>query len=408
MIRRNYTRFILALFIAISFSLKLTFVLHYKNELSLSSDDLNYIKSAVVLLKTNLLTYHGFNEPTVFIMPLYPIFVAACFKIFGYGIIGLQAVRIVQSIISCLTILLVYLISKKLFDKNISLLSAGFTSFYIPNITTVGFFLTETLFTFLFMLLIYISLEFTVYPSLRKFSIIGLVFALVTLCRPTIALFPAILGLYILIKNIPLVNVLKLLSAMMISFLIILSPWWIRNYKEYKEFIPLSAASGNPMLQGTYVDYKQTPENIVYYKLGKNSFETNKSEMQAAKTRIKNELKNDFWGYFNWYTIKKTILLWYSPFYWKEYFGIKKTSVIVFHYIMLLGLPGLIIASMSNFKKYFVFVSLILYFNAVHCIYMAFDRYSFPLMPILSIFSSFLIVKIISFFSNPKTKFLIL
>ena len=65
------------------------------------------------------------------------------------------------------------------------------------------------------------------------------------------------------------VEMVKLGSIMFIMFGVIMSPWWIRNYLEYGEFIPLAASSGNPFLQGTYINYEQTPENVVYYKLGK-------------------------------------------------------------------------------------------------------------------------------------------
>ena len=41
--------------------------------------------------------------------------------------------------------------------------------------------------------------------------------------------------------------------------------------------------------------------------------------------------------------------------------------------------------------RYFLPASIILYFNFIHCIYMAFDRYAFPLMPLVSIFTGYLI-----------------
>ena len=125
---------------------------------------------------------------------------------------------------------------------------------------------------------------------------------------------------------------------MAITFVIIISPWWIRNYREYGMFIPLAASSGNPMLQGTYINYEQTPENIVYYKLGKNALETNQNEVETAKKRMIEGFKNDFWRYLKWYTIDKTLLFWRTGFYWREFLGVNQYQVILFHYIILLGL----------------------------------------------------------------------
>jgi 4-amino-4-deoxy-L-arabinose transferase-like glycosyltransferase len=391
----------LLLIICASFIFKLYLIITYKNRLTLSSDDLNYIKSAIALLRSGIFTFHNYNEPTVFVMPLYPFFLAALFKVFGYGLLGFQAVRIVQAIISCASIFIIFLIAKKLFNRKVAFIASFFYAFYIPNIITSGYFLTETLFAFLLILLIYLSLIFAESPSKLKFAGLGLLYTVATLCRPTIAIFPVLLIIYCLVKKIKLKNLIAPFLAFSFIFILIMTPWWVRNYKEYGEFIPLSAASGNPMLQGTYTDYKQTPDNTVYYKLGKNAFETNKNEVNVAKMRMKSEFKKDFWGYLNWYTVKKTIFLWYSAFYWKPFFGISSTFVVGTHYILLLGIPVLIYCLFKNFRYHFLPASIIAFFNIVHCYYMTFDRYAFPLMTLLSIYSAYLFSGI---FSNNRLK----
>ncbi len=392
----------LFLIICISFILKLFLIFIYKNRLTLSSDDLNYIKSAVALLKSGIFTFHNYNEPTVFVMPLYPFFLAALFKIFGYGLIGLQAVRVTQAIISCASILMVFLTAKKLLNVKAAFIAAVFYAFYIPNIVTSGYFLTETLFTFLLITMIYLSVVFVESPSILKFTGLGILFTMATLCRPTVALFPVILLIYCLLRKLKFKDLLGPFAAFSLVFALIMTPWWVRNYKEYGEFIPMTAASGNPMLQGTYVDYKQTPENTIYYKLGNNAFETNKIEVSVAKTRMKTEFKKDFWGYLNWYTVKKTIYLWYSAFYWKHFFGIGSIPVLGMHYILLLGIPVLIYCLFKNFRYHFLPAAIIIYFNIAHCYYMTFDRYAFPLITILSLYSAYLFSGLFS--KTPKTK----
>ena len=188
----------------------------------------------------------------------------------GYGIAGIQTVRVFQALLSCVTIVLIYLIAENLFNNKIAIFSAFLVAFYIPNITTAGYLLTETLFTTLLYLLIYLSLEFSKAPNYLKFITLGIVWALAVLCRPTIAIYPIFLFVYlILYKKLNLLRLFQLGTIMTLTFIILMSPWWIRNFVEVGEFIPLTASSGNPMLQGTYIDYIQTPENTVYYKLGK-------------------------------------------------------------------------------------------------------------------------------------------
>ena len=384
-------------FILISFAFKTCIILSQGNKLNLASDDLNYIKSAVALVKKGIFVFHEYNEPTVFVTPTYPLFLAIIFKIFGYGFLGLQIARIIQAILSSITTLLVYLTGEDLFNKKIALIASFLVSFYFPNIITPGYFLTETLFTVLLMLLLYLSLKFSKNPKPSQFIVLGAIWAVSTLCRPTIALYPLLLFFSLFInKKLNIKSTLKLGSAMILSFIIIMSPWWIRNYMQYQMFIPLAESSGNPLLQGTYVGYNQTSENIVYYKIGKNALETNKTEVEVAKKRIAEGFRKDFWGYLKWYTIDKTLLLWGTIFYWRQYVGITFYNILPFHYLILMGFFIIPVLLFKDFKKYSLPVSILAYFNVVYCVYMSFDRYAFPLLPILSIFSSSLIYTLVS------------
>lgn len=405
---------LLAMFIALSMIIKLLMILKYKNQLTLASDDINYVKSAVALLKNRIFTYHNFNEPTVFITPLYPFFLAVIFKIFGYGLAGFQAARIIQAILSCITIVFVFKIAKELLDARVAVIASFMVAFYLPNITAAGYFLTETLFAGLLYALIYFSLKMSKDLNIKNSLFLGCLWAVTTLCRPTIALYPVLLFMHVLLYHrTAVLRLIKPGIIMLAAFSIIMLPWWIRNYMEYGEFIPLAASSGNPMLQGTYINYEQTPQNIVYYKMGKNYYETDKNELETARYRIITEFKRDFLGYLKWYTLGKTYLFWGTAFYWKSFFGINAVYAYTQHYILLIGFIGIMILiwesgnfrgfrkansemEVESFFKYFLPISIILYFNIVHCVYMAFDRYAFPVMPTLSIFSAFFIVRMYS------------
>jgi 4-amino-4-deoxy-L-arabinose transferase-like glycosyltransferase len=393
--KKIYT--LLLVFSLISFIIKLVLIFTQGNNLTLFSDDLNYVKSAVALVKKGIFVFHEYNEPTVFITPVYPFFLAGIFKIFGYGFSGFQAARIIQAVLSSVTIILVFLIAKRLFDKKTALISAFLVSFYFPNIVTTGYFLTETLFSTLLALLIYLSFRFSSAASLKEldFGLLGIIWAIAALCRPTIALYPAILFLYLFAsKRINLKKAMKLGASMTISFIILMSPWWLRNYREYNEFIPLAASSGNPMLQGTYINYLQTPENIVYYKLGKNAFETNKIEVEVARKRMRDGFKQNFAEYLKWYTVGKTKLFWGTVFYWREFMGISLYAVIPMHYLILLGFAGIFMASYLKFPTHILIPGLLFYFNTVHCYYMAFDRYAFPIIPLLCVYTGYFISSI--------------
>jgi 4-amino-4-deoxy-L-arabinose transferase-like glycosyltransferase len=376
--------------ITLSFIIKLIFIFKYNNSITLSSDDLNYIKSAAVLIRNGILTYSSYNEPSVFIMPLYPYFVAAVFRIFGAGFIGLQALRVIQALISCTTILAAYFAAKYLFNSKAAIITAFFVSFYVPNIVCTGYALTETFFTAVFMVLICLSLKFSIQLRYTNFLILGILWTAATLIRPTVGLYPLILFIYLLIYHkYKVLKLLKLGVVMVIPFLIIITPWWIRNYNEFGSFIPLTASGGNPTLQGTYIYYEQKPGEIDYYNPGKNSIETNRIEMNLAQKRIREGFKKNFLGFLAWYTLGKTAYFWGSPFYWQEYLGIPKIAVILYHAFLLSGFIGIFSLFKKNFSKYLLPVLTLLYFNIIHCISMAFDRYAFPLIPILTMFTAY-------------------
>lgn len=392
--KKNTTSISLAILINSSLIIKLFIIIKYGRFLTLSSDDLNYIKSGIILLEKGILTYQSFTEPTVFITPGYPVFLAFIFSLAGHDYFGIQVVRVVQALFSSLWIILVFYIAKELSNERTALISAILVSFYMPNITTPGYIMTETLFTTLLLLLVYYSLIFSAKPKISKFIILGSIWAAATLCRPTIALYPVLLIIYLrLYCRISVKRLLKLSAVMLFTFALIMLPWWLRNFQEYGEFIPLAASSGNPMLQGTYIDYKQAPEDVINYQLGKNSFETNKIEIQTAMIRIKSEINKDLWGYLKWYAVGKTKAFWSSAFYWKEFLGVNHYLVLSYHYVLLLGFAGMAYIIRKGFTRFILPISAIFYFNLTHCVFMAFDRYAFPVMPLLTIFCSVFLVK---------------
>ena len=189
----------LSLIVLISFIVKLYLILTEGNNLTLFSDDLNYIKSATALVKKNIFVFWEYNEPTVFIAPVYPLFLAGIFKIFGYGFAGMQAGRIAQGVLSSITIILVFYIALLVSNKGAAFISALLVAFYFPNIVTVGFFLTETLFTTLLILLLYLSIKYSHTLKTWEFMVLGLVWVVSTLCRPTIGLYPLIYFIYLFI-----------------------------------------------------------------------------------------------------------------------------------------------------------------------------------------------------------------
>ncbi len=383
-----YAIFVLAL-ILITTILKLLLIFNYPQILSVHSDDINYYMSAVYFLKRGILTYRTFNEATVFIMPLYPLFLSGVLKIFGIGVWGLQAVRIVQTGLSALSIIFVYLTANKLFNKKAALISAAIFSFYPPNLVTPGYILTECIFTFILLALIYFSFKFADNLSISKVFILSLIWVLAVFCRPTVLFYPCFYLLYLFInKYRSLAECIKFAVTMALIFILIALPWWVRNYNEYQTFIPLTVSSGNPLLQGTYINYIQTTENKTNYEVGKTTLETDNIERNAAYKRIREGFKNHFLKYLCWYTLGKTFYFWALPFYWIDVMGISYWLAVVYHIFILISAACAIFKGIKErlFMKCSLIVFIALYFNFVYCVYMSFDRYAYPIIGVICIY----------------------
>jgi hypothetical protein len=219
---------------------------------------------------------------------------------------------------------------------------------------------------------------------------IGVVWILAVFCRPTILFYPGLYLVYLFInKHQKIYGCIKYGLILTLIFVLAALPWWGRNYNEYGKFIPLTASSGNPLLQGTYINYLQTPENTTGYKVGKTALETDNVELNVAYERIRSGFKNDFFKYLCWYTVGKTFYFWVSPFYWSYVFGIGLGIAYIYHIFIMtsaaLGTYKIIKERLFLENCLIFFVSF--YFNIIHCIYMSFDRYAYPIIGIICIYS---------------------
>ena len=227
----------------------------------------------------------------------------------------------------------------------------------------------------------------------------GFVWALTCLFRPTIALYPIVIFIMWIIFKYSIREMFKYTVVVSCIFCILLSPWWIRNYLDFNLFIPLTHSSGNPFLQGTYINYDQT-KDFTHYSSQSDAIKTDDLETQVAKYRLETYFKKYPLQYVNWYTVGKTWHLWRYPFYWKHIFNLPFEIVQRYHrFILYFGLIGMAF-SMRNKKKRkmsALLLLIVLYFTLSHLPYYTFSRYAYPAMPAMIIFMSYSVYTIFGF-----------
>ena len=388
---------IIALFMAINIYLVLTLNNYYLlgNIEKADNDDVKYIRSAWTLLEKGIFTYHDVNTPTVYIMPGHTFVLAAFSALFGkHG--GITAFRLFQVILQALALVLVFLIGRTAFNSRVGLAAAFLNALYLPEMFASGLLLTEIEFKFFFILFVYI----TFFAIRRKKKIYyisgGIIWGIACLFRPTIVLYPAVVFFAWLIYKYKLREFIKYTLITSAVFAVVLSPWWVRNFVVFDRFIPLTLSSGNPFLQGTYMNYDQTID-YTEYTPDNDAIKTNEIEMKTGIYRFKTYIKKYPLKYIYWYTIGKTWHLWKHPFYWKTILGIPLEPVKYYHnFILLMCFLGAIQAIAKRNKEALLIILVILYYNLIHLPFFTFSRYSYPVMPFIIVLAAYGIIRILT------------
>ncbi len=173
------------------------------------------------------------------------------------------AVRVVLSIFGSFTYLIVYKITRELFDQQVALIAAFISSIYWMMFYWCGFLLTETLCTFFLTLTVFYFIKSAKYHRLRHFILGGMYLGLAALTQPSV--FP----FFILLPFLAFAsfrNNLKLalkgsLVVLFSTFLTIL-PWIIRNYLVVHKFTHIISQSGQVFLGAN------NPEVLKHFKGG--------------------------------------------------------------------------------------------------------------------------------------------
>ncbi|MFH1857526.1 MAG: glycosyltransferase family 39 protein [Candidatus Omnitrophota bacterium] len=169
-------------------------------------------------------------------LPLYPIFLAAVYRMFGHSYL---AVRLIQSLLGALAILLAYGIFRKSFSRKVSLWASFLGAIHPLLIRYAGNILSETLSLFLLSVFLWV---FLYQKGWRRFWGGGALFGVLLLCRASMVFFLPLVLLHLCRegKGKPV----RALVGFILSVMLVMSPWVIRNYRLLHEFVPLTTNGG--------------------------------------------------------------------------------------------------------------------------------------------------------------------
>lgn len=221
-----------------------------------NSDDIAYIRSGIEFARTGTITVWS-SYPTASIMPGMPVVTGIFARIFGAQdiYIYIDSVRICWILFGCGTVYVFYKCC------------CFFTRKWIAVFASCGFlllnwawsdntFLTEPPYLFFWMLNFYFMLAMGKQPdgaSMRTYAFgYALSFFAALMFRANILIMPFFCALYLYLNGKKLSAYLFHFKVLLLTLLLFVVPWSIRNYRLFDEFIPLTSGSANPLLLGTY------------------------------------------------------------------------------------------------------------------------------------------------------------
>ena len=272
--------------IALAFAIRLCWILFFHPKPV--SDFAFYFRGAESIVRGHGYTHYG-RFVTAYFPVGYPLFLAMLFWVSGVSIPVALTANLVLSVMS---LVFAYWIARELFRSEITgrlflLLLAA----YPNNIAYTSLVGVETAHLFLLflgiaLLLPGISIKGGVYPWRLLMS--GLVFGLATLVKMQTLLLPAFLLLLFpqfSWEKSCLIDRVKKIGILYVVLIAVLSPWVIRNYILYNDFV-LSNNDGVNLYIGNGPDANGTWVGVAWFGVEKNAMDEYKINQRARNEAI--------------------------------------------------------------------------------------------------------------------------
>lgn len=196
-----------------------------------------------IALVQSLLNGRGYSldGPTAITPPLYIFFLASLYRLFD----GPAAVRLAQIVLGAAGCVVLYAIGRRVFDQTTGLLAAGLLSLNPLVVYLAGLHLTESLFLFLVLLLIWQSLRVADQPTVIQAVGLGGLLGLAMLVRAIfVAFLPFVFVWAVSVWGIRSSHAYRTFAVALVSTVIVLTPWTIRNYLVVGAVVPVQSNGG--------------------------------------------------------------------------------------------------------------------------------------------------------------------
>jgi hypothetical protein len=196
--------------------------------------------------------------PTAFRPPLFPLALAAVYKVVGVGVAATrwEAGRLFEALLGAITVALICLIARRLWGRTAALVSGALAAVYPPLVLVGSSLMTESLFIPLVLGAVLSALIARDSPRPWRWELLtGVLIGLETLTR-TNGILLILPVAFLVWRGGPRLSwgALRSPGIVVSATVLALIPWTVRNFSEYHELVPVSTEGGYA-LAGTYNAY---------------------------------------------------------------------------------------------------------------------------------------------------------
>jgi 4-amino-4-deoxy-L-arabinose transferase-like glycosyltransferase len=411
-IKPEYLRFLgTVILFAIAMGLRLGAINNTVIDTPIRADAADYYNYALNLKYHHTYSRAKFSDneplPDALRAPGYPAFLVPFVESPATGFM-LWRINLVQALLDSITVLLALSIFRRIMAEGWAL-AAGFLTAISPHLISAStYLLTETLFTFLMMLSLWLVVKMARNNSKTLAISAGLVIGAAALTKPTLQFFIVpLVGMLLVTRGET--NNARLAIPLLAGFVLAFSPWVIRN-------LDAIGSTSDPSLtiyslqHGMYPDFR-------YQDLSKSTgfpyrFDPRSKEVSRSRESILNEIRRRFEDeparHLQWYLLGKpaSLLDWdilagmgdifiypviESPYFSKPVYMQSRTFMKLLHSpLVMLALAATVLVWLPGFGKKLSGTTLLatrllsllmLYFIALHMVAAPFPRYGIPLRP---------------------------
>ncbi len=345
--------------------------------------------------------------------PLYPYFLAVLYKIFGAH---LFLVRLIQHLIGSFSIVLIFLLAKKIFDRKVAVLASLIAASYWIFIYYEAELLLDFWLVLWSLLLIWFLLK--AYENLKSgtwfFS--GIILGLFAITRPNILLFLPFLLLWLIIvlrKQLPFLKILLFYGWVISGTALVILPVTLRNFLVAQDPVFIASQGGINFYIGN--NPKSDGMSAIMPELG-DDWEYSDCQFLAEKSlnrKLKPSEVSDFYYKKGWdfifkqpaqslpLLVKKLYVFWnkfeisnnQNIYFFKQYSVLSQILFIGFWIIGPLAILGIFFSIKRGPQISLILLFIFSYMLSVIMFFVT-SRYRLPVLPFLIIFASFSVTEI--------------